>query len=398
MRRTVWIAAALVGCLAVVGAIALYTPGSGLHAPNTGRGATYAVVRVLYATDRGRSGGTTPAVMFGDGRADMSYGFCDVSIPRDHRMGELEAPSIRRLEFREDPNKHVVVLETEVQAKDEFLGDLAARVRADPNDSAFLFVHGYNTTFDAAAKRTAQMSYDLGFTGAPVFYSWPSRGTLKGYVVDEQNVEWAQADLKDFLGDFLARSEARNVYVISHSMGSRALTRAVASLLTEKPALRDRVKEVILAAPDIDASVFKRDIAPSLAAQGLPVTLYASSRDKALLASKKAHGYPRAGESGSDLVVVPGIDTVDASKVSCDFIGHWLLRREPFGHRRYVPDHPRWEASRRSLQAAPSRLPVGTALGIPTVASRSTHAARRQTTVSSGRYKRITRSAHAGSG
>ena len=60
-------------------------------------------------------------------------------------------------------------------------------------------------------------------------------------------------------------------------MGNRALTRAVAALMTEKPALRSRLREIILAAPDIDADVFKRDIAPALAATGAPVTLYASS-------------------------------------------------------------------------------------------------------------------------
>jgi hypothetical protein len=47
------------------------------------------IVRVFYATDRkpGPDG-------FGPDRDDrLRYGVCDVSIPRDHRMGELEAPS-----------------------------------------------------------------------------------------------------------------------------------------------------------------------------------------------------------------------------------------------------------------------------------------------------------------
>jgi esterase/lipase superfamily enzyme len=93
-------------------------------------------------------------------------------------------------------------------------------------------------------------------------------------------------------------------------MGNRALTRAVASLLTDKPIIRSRLKEVILAAPDIDAEVFKRDIVPALTKTDSPVTLYASSEDLALAASKKVHGYPRAGDSGQGLVVVPGIETI----------------------------------------------------------------------------------------
>jgi esterase/lipase superfamily enzyme len=105
-------------------------------------------------------------------------------------------------------------------------------------------------------------------------------------------------------------------------MGSRAVTRAVASLLAEKPALRQQLKEVILMAPDIDAEVFKRDIAPALVASGPPITLYASSKDLALAASKQVRGYPRAGDSGAGLVVMKGIETVDATEADTSLIGH----------------------------------------------------------------------------
>jgi esterase/lipase superfamily enzyme len=282
----------------------------------------YAVVRTFFATDRNVTGKTKPDEMFGNDRSILTYGTCNVSIPREHRMGELESPSIFRLQFRQDPSKHVVLLSTAISEKGKFFAELADRVRAVSKRTAFLFVHGYNVTFEDAARRTAQISYDLGFEGAPTFYSWPSQGTATAYTVDEQNVEWAQANLRGFLEDFFTRSDAQNVYLIAHSMGNRALTRAVASLLADKPAVRDRLTEVILTAPDIDAGVFKRDIAPALAASGRPITLYASSNDLALAASKKVHGYPRAGDSGQGLVVVSGIETVDATAVDTSLLGH----------------------------------------------------------------------------
>jgi esterase/lipase superfamily enzyme len=284
--------------------------------------ADYAVVKAFFATDRQLTGQPAPDQLFGGGRGALSYGSCEVSIPRDHRMGELEAPSIWRLEFRQDPAQHVVLLSAAVQAKDTFFTDLAARVRRAPDQSAFVFVHGYNVSFADAARRTAQMSYDLGFEGAPVFYSWPSQGATAAYTVDEQNVEWAQANLQAFLQDFFDRSEAQHVYLIAHSMGNRALTRALAALLAAKPAVRERLTEVILAAPDMDAEVFKRDIVPALTRAGRPVTLYASSGDKALAASRKVHGYARAGDSGHGLVVLPGLDTIDASGVDTSLLGH----------------------------------------------------------------------------
>lgn len=41
----------------------------------------------------------------------LTHGACDVSIPRDHRMGELESSSKFRFETRWNHAKHVVVFE-----------------------------------------------------------------------------------------------------------------------------------------------------------------------------------------------------------------------------------------------------------------------------------------------
>lgn len=102
----------------------------------------YAVVRTFFATDRNTTGKTIPNEMFGVNRANnLTYGACDVSIPRDHRMGELESPSILRLEFREDPVQHVVLLATSINSKDEFFADLASQVRTSRGKThSYLFM------------------------------------------------------------------------------------------------------------------------------------------------------------------------------------------------------------------------------------------------------------------
>ena len=176
----------------------------------------FATVRVLFATDRKVNNTGQSRISFGADRSTLSYGVCDVTIPRDHRMGELEAPSVLRL-WREDPAKDVVLLGTHVQSKDKFFKELADRVRKSPKSNAFLFIHGYNVSFKDAARRTAQISYDLGFDGAPVFYSWPSQGkpTPTAYIVDEQNIEWTQLDLARFLNDFFEKSTAKNIYLMA---------------------------------------------------------------------------------------------------------------------------------------------------------------------------------------
>jgi esterase/lipase superfamily enzyme len=89
------------------------------------------------------------------------------------------------------------------------------------------------------------------------------------------------------------------------------------------PADEPIFNQVALIAPDIDAAIFKRDLVPALIPRVERITLYASSQDMALAASNKVHGgYPRAGESGDGLVIIEGIDTIDASNLNTDFLGH----------------------------------------------------------------------------
>ena len=287
----------------------------------------YAVVKVHFATDRQRDLGKPAAQRFSGERSSaggggISYGQCDISIPRDHRMGELESPSLWRLEFRADPAKHVMLLSAEVSDQAHFFAALTDQIQASKGKNAFIFFHGYNVSFEDAARRTGQMAYDLGFDGAPVFYSWPSQGEVARYTVDENNIEWSTPHIRAFLADFLAKTRAEKVYLIGHSMGNRGLARACAELITEQPELAQRVAEIILTAPDIDADVFQQEIAPRLTAARHPVTLYASSEDLALAASKKVHGYARAGDSGAGMLILPGVETIDATGVDTGFLKH----------------------------------------------------------------------------
>lgn len=283
---------------------------------------SYAVVKVFYATDRKNTGEADPASVYGGDRGPLTFGVAAVSIPRDHRLGALEAPSIWRLEWCNDPDKFVVLLSVDEVDKAKFFDDIAARVKKSGRKSAFVFVHGYNVAFVDAARRTAQMAYDLGFDGAPVLYSWPSQASYASYKVDETNAEWARLDFKNFLKDFAAQSGADHIYLIAHSMGTRVLTGALKELVLEDPSIREKFDEIILAAPDIDADTFKRDIAPKILAGEGRTTLYASSGDYALMASKTFAGYRRAGDTAEGVTIAPGVDTIDASAIRTDFVGH----------------------------------------------------------------------------
>jgi esterase/lipase superfamily enzyme len=102
-------------------------------------------------------------------------------------------------------------------------------------------------------------------------------------------------------------------------MGNQALIAALKDIAQKNQAIRFR--EIVLAAPDIDAEIFSRAV-PVIMGKATRVTLYASSNDQALKASKQFNGFRRAGDLSEAIVVVPGMDTVDASAVDTSFLGH----------------------------------------------------------------------------
>ncbi len=285
---------------------------------------THAVVPVHFATDRAPEPSRPGHVAFSGlrGNGTIAFGVADVSIPVDHTPGAVERPAWWRLEFSEDPERHVVILGATALDREAFLTDLRSSLRGAPERAVLVFIHGYNVRFDDALRRTAQLTYDLHFPGTAMLYSWPSEGDPVRYTVDEANVAWTAEHLRRFLAMVLTESGAEDVHVVAHSMGNRALVAALRDF--DWDALPDgaaRLDQVVLAAPDIDAGHFLQS-APQIAGLAGRTTLYASSGDAALTASRRVHGYPRAGESGEDLLVVDGIDTIDASLVETDFLGH----------------------------------------------------------------------------
>lgn len=284
-------------------------------------------VTVFYGTDRKgdkTKPGERPGFRYGAGRAGkLALGSVVVSIPPTHKFGNVEEPSLWRLEIRRDPDRHMVVSNVSLFSRAEFVKAVNASLERGGVKEAFVFVHGFNMTFEDAALRTAQMAFDMDFRGAPMFYSWPAAGNLAGYDHDQEVVATAVPRLKEFLSLVAEETQAEKVHLIAHSMGARALTAALVALREGAPADAAPVfDEILLAAPDMDVEQF-RLIAAKVMGAGHGTTLYASANDQALrVARRLKQGIPRLGDTGSGIVVIPGMDTIDASLVDSSFIGH----------------------------------------------------------------------------
>jgi esterase/lipase superfamily enzyme len=286
---------------------------------------SFARVKVYYATDRTPTGSNRPEDFYGSGRGDMAYGTVEVSVPRIHKPGAVESPSLVKLEWTQDPERHFVITRLATMTDDEMFTDMRATLGEHNSDELFVFIHGFNVTFAGAAKQTAQIAYDLNFTGAPVFYSWPSRGSVFSYISDEAVVRVGGRHLLHFLEDLVARSGARRINLIAHSMGNRALTDALELYAAQRTAAGETdpvFDQVIFAAPDVDAGLFSEMI-ETIRPIAHRLTLYSSDKDVALRASRQLHGQEaRAGQAGDAILVDPGLDSIDMSALGEDMLHH----------------------------------------------------------------------------
>jgi esterase/lipase superfamily enzyme len=298
----------------------------GIGAPTTTP--NYAMVKVFYATDRAVGAGDSRGPTYTgepDPGGQIHYGEVSVSIPRDHRMGELEGPSIWRLEFKEDPTKHVMLQGVEPEDQSVFMKGVSDRVGHSQKKEIMVFVHGFNTSFEDASRRTAQLSYDMAFDGPTILYSWPSQGEMNpiAYNKDGRNAALTAPHLEEFLKMLVAKSGATTIDLIAHSMGNRPVTQALHDFALENPNMKKPMfNQVALMAPDVDAALFQQ-MSAQMEHSAQRITLYASSRDAALKLSEVFAGYQRAGEGDPHLLVLPGMDTVDASAVDTSLLGFY---------------------------------------------------------------------------
>ncbi|MEP7312968.1 MAG: alpha/beta hydrolase [Pseudomonadota bacterium] len=287
-----------------------------------------ATVRVFYGTNRAPTGEARPASFYGKARGDLQFGYVDVSIPEVHREGELETQSRWSIfTFTEDATeqrrRYVLTQKVAPLTRSAFATALHGQVAASSLKDVFIFVHGFNSSFDDAARRTAQLAYDLDFDGVPLMYSWPSQASTTAYTVDEAVVGISGLRMAEFLDTVVAQSGAQRVHLIAHSMGNRTLVEALQAFRNRHPELHNKrvFGQVVFTAPDMDRDYFLETVT-GLQGYADRVTLYASNSDLALKTSQKIHGAPRAGLAGASIVTAKGLDTIDMSGVKADMLGH----------------------------------------------------------------------------
>lgn len=278
---------------------------------------------ILVATTRRPIDAERPGFRFGTIDAnEMSWGLARVTVPsyRVRAEGEILGAGSGA---NPDPDREMFINSLLPADSVRFLQRVSDDLAQTHSREILVFVHGYNSSFEEGAVRLAQLVADMGFDGTAVLFSWPSAGALSGYIRDQQTARNSGWHLLRLLRDQLPRTSPDKIHVIAHSMGSEVLSKALS--LVDRADSLPRLGQVIFAAPDVDARIFSREILPILRERAEGVTLYASSEDDALRASRALNGVFRMGLSGDSLTVLDGMTTIDATRVRGDVLGHTLF-------------------------------------------------------------------------
>ncbi len=211
--------------------------------------------------------------------------------------------------------------ESRCTSKQAFIDAVKSQFVKNRPRQVLVYVHGYYTSFVAAAETALTLQKGLHFPGPLILYSWPSRKTsVLAYGTDEDNAEWSMPHFTSFLGEIGKAFPGMPVSLAGYSLGSRFVTGGIAFFRRE--GCNNCFGRAVLFAPDVFTADLRSALTSSNLCSGKPLTnptasapvlLYVSNNDRALRQSEKFHGNQRAGQAGGDLVLCNGVDTVDVS-------------------------------------------------------------------------------------
>jgi esterase/lipase superfamily enzyme len=281
-------------------------------------------VDMLVATTRSDNP-VVPGVMFNGERAHgLAFADIVVSIPPDaaRKIGDVQWPST----IPGDPAHDFVTLRADRLDLKEAKAAFDERLRAVPSRHVLLFVHGYNTRFEEAVYRFAQITHDSGAHVVPLLFTWPSRGKLFDYVYDRDSATYSRDALEAVLQALVKDPNVGSISVLAHSMGNFVAVEALRQMAIRNRSLSPKIKDIMLAAPDIDFEVFRRQIAEIEASdKNPPITLFVSQDDRALAASSEIAGNePRLGsvdpneEPYRSILEKARVNVIDLSKIASD--------------------------------------------------------------------------------
>lgn len=233
------------------------------------------LVTVYAATTRSRQAADKNVFTTGRSR-ELNFARFTMSVPPDHKDSNIEWPK-----GKPNPKTDFVVANQSVLSPNEFQQDIRTQSHGK---RVGIFVHGYNYNFQESLFRLTQMAADSDIDSVPILFSWPSQGTLTGYVADREAVLYSRDYLQQLIISVSQDKGTGQILLFGHSMGGMLIMETLRQLkLEHRDDILSRLR-VVLAAPDIDTDVFRTQLAV-IGKLSPPMTILVSKDDRALYAS-----------------------------------------------------------------------------------------------------------------
>jgi esterase/lipase superfamily enzyme len=254
-------------------------------------------VPVLVATTRRRSADDPGAMFNGERAENVSYAAITVSIPPDsaRKIGAIQWPET----LPGDPARNFVTVSADyLNDKAAFAAAVSMAAKKTSRNKALVFIHGFNNRFDDAVYRFAQIVHDSKTPAIPILFTWPSKGEvrLRAYTYDRESANYSRDALEELIGTIASSPNVKEINILAHSMGNWVTLEALRGMAIRSGKVAEKVKNVMLVAPDVDVDVFRTQIR-RIGASKPHFLLLASQDDKALSLSQTIWGgVPRLGE------------------------------------------------------------------------------------------------------
>lgn len=256
--------------------------------------------RFFYATNRRQlDPAATVEQRFASERVPgLQFGSFDTRIEPSLGLGMIIDPSDWFL------NEEIRLLSVSARSQAEFLQQLREQVADSPGQSLLLVLHGFREAFPSALRKTAFLAHVLDIDTPVLVFDWPGDqgSSLRGYRRARGVAEASAAEFAELLQTVVTEIGPQRLWLLANSMGAQVVVDGFGSLYRD-PAFGDNTTEienVILAAPDVDYRKFNDHFRNELAALAANTTVYVSSNDRALLASRIINRAARLGESTLD--------------------------------------------------------------------------------------------------
>jgi esterase/lipase superfamily enzyme len=242
-------------------------------------------VSIMVATTRSPS--DNPGLLYsGERGTSIDFNEIVVSIPpaANRKIGEVQWPK----KLPPNPVQDFATLSAKSVETPEDVRAWYGRNRS-PSGRLLIFVHGFNTRYESAVYRFAQIAHDSKTDATPVMFTWPSRGSVFDYGYDKESTNYSRSALEALLTEAALAPEIKDITILAHSMGTWLTMESLRQMAIRNDGVPSKIGNVILASPDLDVDVFRQQLA-DMGQKRPKFTVFVSQDDRALTLSRRISG------------------------------------------------------------------------------------------------------------